>query len=212
MSALCNSGHEPHLDSRVVGAISVVPFLPSETTPNEQAQFIPKTATNYGPFAAAFFGVIVIVLAMKIAEFLARSRQQVVTCLPDDFLHTVAKRMFTHAIGAMPVCELGTRMVGIISERDLVRAFARADWSEMQYIRARDVMTTRIVSCGPDDTMRTAQELMRINHIRHLPVVKDGQVQAMLSMRDTLALRLRESEDEMNVLRDVVAASRHQNP
>ena len=60
--------------------------------------------------------------------------------------------------------------------------------------------------------MRTAQELMQINHIRHLPVVKDGQVQAMLSMRDTLVLRLRETEDEMNVLRDVVAASRHQNP
>jgi signal-transduction protein with cAMP-binding, CBS, and nucleotidyltransferase domain len=53
---------------------------------------------------------------------------------------------------------------------------------------------------------------MRMNHIRHLPVIKDGQVQAMLSMRDTLALRLRESQDEMNVLRDVVAASRHQNP
>jgi CBS domain-containing protein len=121
----------------------------------------------------------------------------------------VAKRMYTHEIGAMPVCELGTRMVGIISERDLVRAFARTDWSENG---AGDVMATRIVSCGPEDTMRIAQELMRINHIRHLPVIKDGQVQAMLSMRDTLALRLRESEDEMNVLRDVVAASRHQNP
>ena len=60
--------------------------------------------------------------------------------------------------------------------------------------------------------MRIAQDLMRMNHIRHLPVVKDGQVQAMLSMRDTLALRLRESEDETNVLRDVVAASRHQTP
>jgi CBS domain-containing protein len=165
---------------------------------------------DYGPFAAAFLGVIVI--AMKIAEFLAHSHQRLVTCLPDDLLHAVVKRMYTHEIGAMPVCELGTRMVGIISERDLVRAFARTDWSEMQYIRARDVMATRIVSCGPDDTMRHAQELMRINHIRHLPVVKDGQVQAMLSMRDTLALRLRESEDEMNVLRDVVAATRHQNP
>jgi CBS domain-containing protein len=120
--------------------------------------------------------------------------------------------MFTHEIGAMPVCELGTRMVGIISERDLVRAFARSDWSEMQYIRARDVMTTRVVSCGPDDTMRRAQELMRVNHIRHLPVVKDGRVQAMLSLRDTLALRLQESEDEMKILRDVVAAARHQNP
>jgi CBS domain-containing protein len=174
---------------------------------------IPKTATivsDYSTFAAPFFGVIVV--AMKIAEFLVRSHQRLVTCLPDDLLHAVAKRMYTHEIGAMPVCELGTRMVGIISERDLVRAFARTDWSEMQYIRARDVMATRIVSCGPEDTMRNAQELMRINHIRHLPVVKDGEVQAMLSMRDTLALRLRESEDEMNVLRDVVAASRHQNP
>ena len=149
---------------------------------------------------------------MKIAEFLAHSRQRLVTCLPDDLLHAVAKRMHAHEIGAMPVCELSTRMVGIISERDLVRAFARTDWNEMQYIRARDVMTTRIVSCGTDDTMRTAQELMQKNHIRHLPVVKDGQVLAMLSMRDTLALRLRESEDEMNVLRDVVAAARHQNP
>jgi CBS domain-containing protein len=152
------------------------------------------------------------VIAMKIAEFLAHSHQRLVTCLPDDLLHAVAKRMYTHQIGAMPVCELGTRMVGIISERDLVRAFARTDQSEMQYIRARDVMATRIVSCGPDDTMRIAQDLMRMNHIRHLPVIKDGQVQAMLSMRDTLALRLRESQDEMNVLRDVVAASRHQNP
>jgi hypothetical protein len=56
--------------------------------------------------------------------------------------------------------------------------------------------------------MRSAQELMRINHIRHLPVVKDGHV----STRDTLELRLRESEDEMNVLREVVAAARHQSP
>jgi CBS domain-containing protein len=149
---------------------------------------------------------------VKISEFLTHSRQRLVTCLPDNVLHAVAKLMYTHNIGAMPVCELSTRMVGIISERDLVRAFARADWSEMQYIRARDVMTTRIVSCGSDDTMRTAQELMRINHIRHLPVVQDGHVQAMLSMRDTLELRLRESEDEMNVLRDVVAAARHQSP
>jgi signal-transduction protein with cAMP-binding, CBS, and nucleotidyltransferase domain len=54
--------------------------------------------------------------------------------------------------------------------------------------------------------------LMRANHIRHLPVVKDEQVLGMLSMRDTLDLRLRESEDEMNVLRDFVAATRLQNP
>src|SRR6516162_3329245 len=110
---------------------------------------------------------------MKIGEFLAHSRQRLVTCLPNDPLNAVAKVMYTHNIGAMPVCELGTRMIGIISERDLVRALARTDLTELQYVRAHDVMTTRITSCGPDDTMRSAQQLMRENHIRHLPMVKD---------------------------------------
>jgi CBS domain-containing protein len=146
---------------------------------------------------------------MKIGEFLQHSNQRLVTCLSDDLLNAVAKLLYTHNIGAMPVCELvGTRMVGIISERDLVRAFARADWTEMQYIRARDVMTTRVVSCQPDDSMRSAQELMRINHIRHVPIIKDGRMLGMLSMRDTLTMCLRESEDETSVLRDLVAAAR----
>ena len=144
---------------------------------------------------------------MKIGEFLAHSRQRLVTCLPNDPLNAVAKVMYTHNIGAMPVCELGTRMIGIISERDLVRALARTDLTELQYVRAHDVMTTRITSCGPDDTMRIAQQLMRENHIRHLPMVKDGQVLGMVSMRDTLALSLRESEEETSVLRDMVAAA-----
>jgi CBS domain-containing protein len=100
-------------------------------------------------------------------------------------------------------------MVGIISERDLVRIFARTDLGELKYMRARDIMTTRVVTCGPDDTMRAAQDLMRINHFRHLPVVEGGHVTGMLSLRDTLALRLQESEDEMNVLRDAVVAARH---
>jgi CBS domain-containing protein len=107
---------------------------------------------------------------MKIGEFLKRSRQQLVTCLPDSSLAAIAKLMYAHGIGAMPVCEEG--------------------------------------SCGPEDTMRTAQDLMRTNHFRHLPVIQDGRVQGMLSLRDTLALRLQESEDEMNLLRDAVVAAR----
>ena len=146
---------------------------------------------------------------MKIGEFLKRSGQKLVTCLPDDPLNAVANLMYTHNIGAMPVCELGTRIVGVISERDLVRAFARTDLSELQYLRARDVMTTRVVSCGPDETIQTAQELMKTNHFRHLPVVTDGRVQGMLSIRDTLTLRLRETQAEVNVLRDVAVTKRH---
>jgi CBS domain-containing protein len=147
--------------------------------------------------------------AMKIGEFLTRSHQRLVMCLPDDTLNAVAKLMYEHNIGAMPVCEIGTRMVGIISERDLVRVFARTDWSELQYLRTRDVMMTRVVSCGPDDDMRSALDLMRVNHFRHLPIVKNERVLGMLSMRDILAVRLQESEAETNVLRDAVVAARY---
>jgi CBS domain-containing protein len=145
---------------------------------------------------------------MRVSEFLDRSRQKLVVCLPDDTLPVVAKSMYAHGIGAMPVCEVGTRMVGIISERDLVRAFARPDWTELQYLRARDLMTSRVVSCRPEDSMQSAQETMRNNHFRHLPVLQDGKVIGMLSLRDTLALRLHESEEELNVLRDIAVVGR----
>jgi len=50
---------------------------------------------------------------MQISEFLKHSRQQLVTCLPDNSLGSIARLMYTHSIGAMPVCEPGGRMVGI---------------------------------------------------------------------------------------------------
>jgi CBS domain-containing protein len=146
---------------------------------------------------------------MQVAEFLQRSRQKLVFCLPDDSLSTVANAMYAHNIGAMPVCELGTRMVGIISERDLVRVFARPDWSELQYLRARDVMTSRVVTCRPEDTLQSAQETMRTNHFRHMPVVQNGKVIGILSLRDMISLRLRETEDEVNFLRDLAVTARH---
>lgn len=145
---------------------------------------------------------------MKIREFLKGTRR-VVTCLPHDTLEAIAKAMHAHGIGALPVCEVGIRMVGIVSERDLVRAFATTGCSDLANLRVHDIMTTRVKSCGPDDDMHTAEQLMRRNNFRHVPVVEAGRVVGMLSIRDTQALRLQESQDEINVLRDVVVAARH---
>ena len=145
---------------------------------------------------------------MKIGEFLKSARQRLVTCAPDDALEAVAKLLHANGIGAMPVCQMMTRMVGIVSERDLVRTFATKG-CDLRAMRVRDIMTTRVISCSPDDTMQEAQEIMRKNRFRHLPVVEGGRVLGMLSIRDTLALRLQESEYEINVLRDVVVAARY---
>lgn len=147
---------------------------------------------------------------MKIREFLQHSRQRLVTCFPEATLNTVAKLLYQHSIGAMPVCEIRGKMVGVISERDLVRVFARIDLSELQFLRAGDVMTTQVVTCTPDDAVKTAQKLMLVHHFRHIPVIQDDKVTAMLSLRDIMSLRLEESESEMNFLRDVVVAARYQ--
>lgn len=146
---------------------------------------------------------------MKIAEFLARKRQRLITCRPGDTLEAVAKLMHTNGIGAVPVCEVGVRMVGIVSERDLVRTFATTGCGELGHLRAGDIMSTQVKSCGPDDDMHAADQLMRRHQFRHVPVVETGRVVGMLSIRDTQGLRLQESEDEIHVLRDVVVAARY---
>lgn len=145
---------------------------------------------------------------MKIGEFLKASHRRLVTCMPTDTLEAAAKAMHAHTIGALPVCEIGIRMVGIISERDLVRAFATTDWDELKNLRVRDIMTTRVMSCTPDETMHAAEKLMRRHQFRHVPVVEAGRVIGMLSIRDTQGLRLQETEEEVHLLRDVVAATR----
>lgn len=146
---------------------------------------------------------------MKIGELLKNLRQRLITCRQDDTLETIAKAMHTHAIGAIPVCETGNRIVGIISERDLVRTLATTDWAELTYIRVRDVMTSQPKSCDIDDDIHDAEQLMRKFNFRHVPVLENDRVIGMLSIRDMQALRLRESANEINLLRDAVVAARY---
>ena len=146
---------------------------------------------------------------MRIGEFLKHSRQQVVTCGPNDSLETAAKLLHEHRIGAMPVCEAGpgSRMIGIVSERDLVRALA-TDARRLPSMRVRDLMTADVVTFSPDETMQAAQALMRSSGFRHLPIVEGPRLLGILSIRDTLASRLEESRIEIDTLRDFALAAR----
>ena len=144
---------------------------------------------------------------MKIGELL--KNQRLVSCKQDDTLETAAKAMHANAIGAMPVCETGNRIVGIVSERDLVRTLATTDWAELKHLRVRDVMTKQPKSCNVNDDVHDAEQLMRKFNFRHVPIIEADRVIGMLSIRDTQALRLRESTNEINVLRDAVVAARY---
>jgi CBS domain-containing protein len=114
----------------------------------------------------------------------------------------------TNKVGALPVRNSDGRLVGVISERDIVRAFAIRD-NGINELLAGELMTRNAVTCSPDDNVDTALRKMSSRRIRHLPVIEDDKLIGMLSIRDALEAKLQASELEANVLRDISIASRH---
>jgi len=142
---------------------------------------------------------------MKVKDLL-RLDSQVVTIRPEDTLETVATMLASNNIGALPVRNAKGDLVGLISERDIVTAFARKG-AKVLKLQVRDMMTRSVITCGPDETVKEIAEAMSRRHFRHMPVVSDGELVGMVSVRDVLGQRLEQSELESNVLRETVIAS-----
>ena len=145
---------------------------------------------------------------MKASDALQSNRQTLATCIPEELIVSLATRLNTLNIGAMPVTDATGALVGIISERDIMRAFAK-DGARLVERRVRDLMAREVVTCGPESSMSEAERLMDKHRIRHLPIVDGAKVIGMLSIRDVMAWRLRDSRDEVNVLRETMIATRH---
>ena len=145
---------------------------------------------------------------MKVSDALQSNRQTLATCIPDESIASICTRLSSLNIGAFPVCDAHGTLVGIISERDIVRAFAK-DGSRLIDKHVRDLMTREIVTCSRETTMLEAEKLMHKHRIRHLPVVEGDKVVGMLSIRDIMVWRWQESRDEVNVLRDAMIAARN---
>ena len=127
---------------------------------------------------------------MQIREWMTRD---VITVTQDTSLFKAAKLMKEHGIRRLPVVDEHTRLVGIVSDRDVKAASpSRAttlDMYELMYllseIRIRDVMTTSPVSISPDQTVETAALLMEDNKIGGLPVVDNtGRVVGIITDHD----------------------------
>jgi CBS domain-containing protein len=145
---------------------------------------------------------------MIVSDVLQSNRQTLATCIPEESIVSVCTRLSSLNIGAFPVCDAGGALVGIISERDVVRAFAK-DAARLAEKRVRDLMTRDVVTCRSASTMLEAERLMHKHRIRHMPVMDGDRLAGMLSIRDIMVWRWRESREEANVLRDAMIAVRN---
>ena len=145
---------------------------------------------------------------MRVSDVLKSNRQTLATCIPEESIVSISTRLSALNIGAFPVCDAHGTLVGIISERDIVRAFAK-DGARLADRHVRDLMTRDVTTCTHETTMVEAEKLMHKHRIRHLPVMDGAKLVGMLSIRDIMVWRWQESRDEVNVLRDAMIAVRN---
>ena len=145
---------------------------------------------------------------MRVSDVLKSNRQTLATCIPEESIVSICTRLSALNIGAFPVCDAHGSLVGIISERDVVRAFAK-DGPRLADRHVRDLMTREVVTCTDETTMLEAEKLMHKHRIRHMPVVDGAKLVGMLSIRDIMVWRWQELREEVNVLRDAVIAARN---
>ena len=105
----------------------------------------------------------------------------VLTVDPMSSIGEAAEKMMDAGVGAVVVMEDMVRIVGIVTERDILRAVAqRARAAEA---RVRQWMTESVVTIEPETPVKEAAKMMFENNFRHLPVVKDGRLMGMASLR-----------------------------
>ncbi|MBO0740764.1 MAG: CBS domain-containing protein [Hyphomicrobiaceae bacterium] len=144
---------------------------------------------------------------MKVKDYLATIKRVIITCRPEDTMETAATLLATNHIGAMPVRDANARIVGMFSERDIIRAFSQRG-KEVQQLLVGDLMSRTLIVCAPGDTMVTARRLMKANRIRHLLVMEGSHLVGLLSISDVLEVILQDTDMEVHVLRDHVIAVR----
>jgi CBS domain-containing protein len=133
-------------------------------------------------------------------------RRDLITAAPSETVLEVARRMGAARVGAIPILE-GRRLVGIFSERDLMTRVV-IPGLDPGGLRVEEVMTGEVVTAGIEDRRGECVEKMRGAGCRHLPIVEDGEVVAMLSMRDLLRDEIEEQVQEIESLRAYI----HQTP
>lgn len=119
----------------------------------------------------------------RVSDMLAsRTTQDIHTIAPDERVYAAMKAMEQNAIGALLVME-GGRMIGIVTERDYARKIALR-LRKSRDTAVRTIMSVPVISVTPRHTSDDCLVLMAKHQIRHLPVVRDGTVIGMISIRD----------------------------
>ena len=141
---------------------------------------------------------------MNVAGILKTKGFDVITAAPSDSIAEVSNILGSKRIGAVLVVDEMGELRGVLSERDIVRGLSEAGDGCLR-LRAEELMTSKLVTTTPSETIDNVMALMTEKRIRHLPVLENGKLSGFISIGDVVKSRMDEVEREAAALRDYIA-------
>jgi CBS domain-containing protein len=141
---------------------------------------------------------------MRVHDVLAsKGSTEVFTIAPTVTVRELLDVLADRDIGALVVSDDGAQMLGIVSERDVVRKLR--DVENARDALVADIMTTDVRVCSPDDPFTELLAIMTQHRVRHVPVLDDGALVGVLSIGDAVKHRMEQLEFERDQLTSYVA-------
>lgn len=141
---------------------------------------------------------------MNVAAVLKAKGRAVVVASPETTLLEVVSKLAAKKIGALVIVDDTNAVVGIISERDIVRAIA-ASGESVLHAPVSTVMTKSVVTCEESVTLDELMSMMTKGRFRHAPVVENGELVGVVSIGDVVKHHLAEVEMQVSAMQNYLA-------
>jgi CBS domain-containing protein len=141
---------------------------------------------------------------MKLAELIKGKQKDIVKIRANSKIAGAASTMTEKKIGALLVEDDAGAIVGILSERDIVRGMG-PHGADLHDVEVSELMTRNLIRCSPGDTVNEAMAMMTDRRIRHLPVFEEEQLVGFISIGDLVKCRIMEVQGEAEALRQYIS-------
>ncbi len=143
---------------------------------------------------------------MTVARILREKGRDVLTTQPHRTIKEVAALLAAKGVGAVVVSDAAMSVIGIVSERDIVRAIGAGAASALEEPVSRH-MTSKVTTVTESASIDHVMELMTNGRFRHLPVVENGRLVGIVSIGDVVKRHVNAIDTERNALREYIASA-----
>ena len=141
---------------------------------------------------------------MQVSEVLRQKGKKVITVRPEDSINLALDKFTKNSVGLLVVVDELEQVIGVISERDILRAAAR-DLEALKTLSAGDLMTREVIVGLPEDSLEYVMDLMTMRRFRHLPIMAQGKLAGIISIGDVVKSRAHHAEVNVRFLSEYIA-------